>query len=105
MVPRPGTVQTASSAKTSRSEKPSFRAKASKIRRTSTAFACSAATRSLGQAALPALEQRFQHPLLLRGEARELQQAARFGGGGGGGGGLEMLPRDRRLAQLAPQPA
>src|SRR3972149_6427113 len=99
MTPRPGTVHTASSAKTSRRAKPSLRANASNMPRTSVAFGCSAAMRSLGQAALPALEQRLEHVLLVGGEAGQPEQPAHLARVVVGDGGPGVLPRVGRLAQ------
>src|SRR5688500_15186548 len=98
MTPRPGTDQTASSAKSPRRASPSFLANASKIRWTIAAF--SAADTAL----LPAGDQSLDVPALGIGERGESDEAARFLGVVVRDCRLEVLALRRGLAELAPQP-
>src|SRR5262245_42650252 len=86
IAPRPGTNQTASSANRPRRARPSFRAKAPKIRRTIASLSAA------GTAVLPAGDESLDVPTLSVRERRESHQAADLG---------RVVVRDRSLQVLA----
>src|SRR3990172_6654871 len=98
MMPRPGTVHTASSANRPRRAKPSLRANASKIRRTSASF--SAAATSL----LPARDQALDVAPLCVGERDQPEQPAGFARVVVGHCGFEVLTQWCGLTELPAQP-
>ena len=91
MTPCPGTDQTASSAKRPRSASPSFRANASKIRRTIASLSAAA------MAVLPARDQAVDMSALGIAERRERDEASHFSRVVV----LRSLPRDARAAAWA----
>src|SRR5512134_2927027 len=99
MTPLPGTDQTASSANSPRSASPSFRANASKMRRTIASF--SAADTTL----LPAVDEPLDVKSLRLAERRLPDETAHLLRIVVQHGRFEMLPLGSRLAQLAAQPA
>src|ERR1700675_2756495 len=99
MTPRPGTLQTASSAKSPRSAKPSFRANASKIRRTVASFSAA------GTALLPAGDETLDVSSLGLGEGDHRDEPRGFGGIVVRDGGLEVLALGSWLAELPAKPA
>src|SRR5262245_24809698 len=99
MAPRPGTDQTASSAKRPRSASPSFRANASKILRTIASFSGAATT------GLPARDEAVDMPTLRLGEGSECDESASLCGIVVLDRGLEMLALRRRLLRLTAEPA
>ena len=99
MTPSPGTVQTASGANRSRSGKPSLRANASKIRRTTASLA------AVRTARLPLVDQTLHVPALRVGEREQLDQPPGLGRVVVRNRGLEPLALRRRLPQLSAEPA
>src|SRR5687768_6054882 len=99
MIPRPGTHQTASSAKSPRSARPSFRAKASKI------FVTTPALRAADTPLLPAGDETVHMAPLRVREGGEADEAAHLVGVVVEDRGLQMLALRCRLAKLSPQPA
>ena len=94
----PGTVQVASAAKASRNANPSFRAKASKMRRTSASFSARAT------AALPPIDQALDVRPLRVGEGIACEQTSSLGRIVVCDRCFEMLTFRGRLAELAVQP-
>src|SRR4029453_4006690 len=99
MAPRPGTDQTASSAKSPRRARPSLRANASKIRRTIAAFSAA------GTAGLPPRDQALAVPTLSLGERSEPHEPPHLGRVVVLDRGLEVLALRSGLAQLWAEPA
>src|SRR3970040_1819476 len=97
MMPRPGTVHTASSANRPRRAKPSLRANASKIRRTSASF--SAAATSL----LPARDEALDVAPLRVGERDQPDEPAGLARVVVGHCGFEVLTQWCRLTGLPAQ--
>src|SRR5687767_15948373 len=99
MTPSPGTTHVASSANSPRSAKPCWRANASKMRRTTSAFSAA------GTASLPPLDEAFDVPPLGVRELEPHEQPSRLVGVVVRNRRLEVLPERGRLAELAPEPA
>src|SRR6478672_1806027 len=99
MIPRPGTDQTASSAKSPRRARPSLRANASKIRRTIASFSAA------GMAVLPTRDQALDMPALRVRKRRERDEPPHLGRVVVLDRGLEVLALRSGLAQLPAEPA
>src|ERR671915_529896 len=99
MTPRPGTVQTASSANSPRSAKPSLRENASKMLRTSASLA------ALDTRFLPAGDEPVDVPALGVGERDLREEAPRLGRVVVRDGRLEVLAERSGLPQLPAEPA
>src|SRR5512145_2706649 len=99
MAPRPGTVQTASSAKRPRSASPSLRAKASKIFRTISSFSAA------GTTLLPARDEALDMAPLRRRERDQLDEPSNLRGVVVCDRGFQMLTLRSRLLELPAQPA
>src|SRR5262245_47146837 len=99
MAPCPGTDHTASSANSPRSARPSFRANASKIRRTIASFSAA------GPTGLPPWDESLDVAALCVRERGEPDQAPHLGRVVVLDRGLQVLALRSRLAQLSAEPA